>query len=81
MPEMTRRTVLTLGAALGLTGVIAPSAAWSWSPARSLLGSGDGADPAWVWDDELDRITADAITGGQVPAINSAMAGCPPGPT
>jgi len=73
MLEVNRRTVLTLGAALGLTSVVAPTAAWSWSPARSVLGSGDGVDPQWVWDDDLDRIIADAITNGHVPAINTAI--------
>ncbi|WP_460800417.1 oxygenase MpaB family protein [Microbacterium sp. GXF6406] len=74
MPEMNRRTVLTLGAALGLSGVLAPTAAWSWSPSRSILGSGDGADPSWVWDDDLDRIMADVLINGQTGAINTAMA-------
>ncbi|GEK85127.1 hypothetical protein GCM10007198_19790 [Microbacterium aerolatum] len=67
MPEMTRRTVLTLGAALGFAGVVAPTAAWSWSPSRSMLGTGDGTDPSWVWDDDLDRIMANVVTSGQVP--------------
>lgn len=73
MPEMTRRNVLTLGAALGLTSVIAPTAAWSWSPSRSIIGSGSGVDPQWVWDDELDAIMAAVIQNGQVPAVNSAL--------
>lgn len=76
MTEMNRRTVLTLGAALGLTSLAVPHAAsaWSWSPKRSVLGSGSGVDPQWVWDEELDRIMAAAISDGHVPAINTAMA-------
>ncbi|WP_404475636.1 hypothetical protein [Microbacterium aerolatum] len=70
---MTRRTVFTLGAALGFTGVVAPTAAWSWSPSRSMLGTGDGTDPSWVWDDDLDRIMANVVTSGQVPAVNTAI--------
>lgn len=74
MPEMNRRSVLTLGAALGLASVIAPKAAWSWSPAGSVLGTGAGIDPQWVWDDDLDRIMASALTNGQVASINQAIA-------
>ncbi|UOE44715.1 oxygenase MpaB family protein [Agromyces larvae] len=71
---MNRRTVLTLGAALGLGGVLAPGgAAWSWSPARSVVGGGSGVDPQWVWDDDIDRIMASVIDNGQVPAVNSAI--------
>ena len=75
MPDMTRRTVLTLGAALGLAGVASSTAtaAWSWSPARSVLGTGAGTDPQWVWDDDIDRIMASVITNGQVPAVNAAI--------
>jgi len=79
VPEMNRRSVLTLGAALGLAGVAAPnaagaaSAAWSWPAARSVLGTGSGTDPQWVWDDDIDRIMASVITSGQVPAVNSAL--------
>jgi len=73
MPEMSRRSVLTLGAALGLAGVAIPRAAWSWSPVGSVLGSGAGTDPQWVWDDEIDRIMATVIDSGQVPAVNAAI--------
>lgn len=72
--EMNRRTVLTLGAALGFGSVLAPGVAWSWSPARSVLGTGSGVDPQWVWDDEIDRIMASALDNGHVPQINQAMA-------
>jgi len=74
MSEISRRSVLTLGAALGLTGVLAPQAAWSWSPARSVLGTGSGTDPQWVWDDDIDRIMAAVTDAGQVPAGNTAIA-------
>ncbi|MFE5339003.1 oxygenase MpaB family protein [Isoptericola sp. NPDC056578] len=70
---MKRRTLLTLGAALGLSGAVAPGAAWSWSPARSLSGSGTGVDPLWVWDDEIDAIMASVVDTGQVPAVNQAI--------
>lgn len=73
MNEMNRRTLLTLGAALGLTTVAAPGAAWSWSPARSMARAGTGVDPLWVWDDEIDAIMASVIDAGQVPAVNDAI--------
>lgn len=74
MPEMNRRSVLTLGMALGLGGVLAPQAAWSWPASRSLLGvGGTGVDPQWVWDDEIDRIMAGVQTGGLVPSVNAAI--------
>ncbi len=76
MTSMSRRNVLSLGAALGLTGALAPSgAAWSWAPSGSIAGSGTGVDPQQVWDDELDQIMAGVIDAGQVPAINAAYAG------
>lgn len=76
MPQMNRRGIITLGAALGLTGIAgaaAPPAAWSWSPAGSVLGSGSGMDPQWVWDDTIDKIMASVVEKGQVPAVNEAI--------
>lgn len=73
--QMSRRTVLSLGAALGLTATVAaPSGAWAWSPAGSVAGSGTGVDPQWVWDDRIDTLMAQAITAGQTPQINAAFA-------
>lgn len=71
--SINRRKVLTLGAALGLTSALAPSAAWSWSPSQSVLGSGSGVDPLWVWDDDIDKIMASVIQNLQVPAVNQAI--------
>ncbi|KHL09106.1 UNVERIFIED_CONTAM: Latex clearing protein [Mumia flava] len=73
MPEINRRRVLTVGAALGLASVVNPSAAWSWSPSASVSGSGSGVDPQWVWDDDIDRIMASVIDNGQVPSVNNAI--------
>ncbi|MFD1826487.1 oxygenase MpaB family protein [Mumia zhuanghuii] len=73
MVDINRRGVLTLGAALGLATVVNPSAAWSWSPAASIAGTGAGVDPQWVWDDDIDRIMASVIDNGQVPAVNNAI--------
>lgn len=77
---MNRRTVLTLGAALGLAGAVGPTAAhaapapWSWSPRGSVAGNGSGTDPQWVWDEEIDGILARTLDNHQVPAINQAYA-------
>lgn len=73
MLDMNRRSLLTLGAALGFSGALTPPSAWSWSPAGSVIGSGSGTDPQWVWDDDIDRIMASVIDQGQVPAVNAAI--------
>lgn len=73
MENLNRRSVLSLGAALGFAGALQPGAAWSWSPSGSIAGSGAGVDPQWVWDPEIDRIIANVIDNGQVGAINDAM--------
>ncbi|HEX6341008.1 oxygenase MpaB family protein [Umezawaea sp.] len=69
MSDLSRRNVLSLGVALGLVGVagVAPALA---SPAGA---SAAGADPWWVWDDEIDRIMATLLDTGRVPAVNTAM--------
>ncbi len=73
MPEMNRRSVLTLGAALGFAGAAVPGAAWAWSPAGSVAGTGAGLDPQQVWDPEIDQIMASIIDNGQVAQVNDAM--------
>lgn len=74
MTTVSRRNVLSLGAALGLTTALSPAAqAWSWAPSASIAGSGAGIDPQWVWDPEIDQIMADLITRGQTAATNTAM--------
>ncbi|RLK47506.1 oxygenase MpaB family protein [Microbacterium telephonicum] len=77
MPELSRRGLLTLGAAMGFSGVAlgAASPAWSWSSSGSIaaVGTGTGTDPQWVWDDEIDGIMKRAIEAGQTRQINDAM--------
>ncbi|MGN0063839.1 MAG: hypothetical protein ACI379_06325 [Nocardioides sp.] len=74
MTTVSRRNMLTLGAALGLSTALTPTTpAWSWAPAGSIAGAGTGADPAYVWDDEIDQIMATLIDRGQVGATNTAM--------
>ncbi|MEV6827008.1 oxygenase MpaB family protein [Amycolatopsis sp. NPDC051102] len=63
MSNLSRRNVLTLGVALGLVSAASVVPAWA-------AGS---TDPWWVWDDEVDRLVAGLVDGGQVPAVNTAL--------
>ncbi|MGW4386484.1 oxygenase MpaB family protein [Streptomyces sp. NPDC004685] len=74
MPNLSRRRVLSLGAALGLVGATSSTPAWAWSPTGSVAGTGSGTDPEYVWDDEVDRLVASLFENDQVPAVNTAMA-------
>ncbi|WP_353809489.1 oxygenase MpaB family protein [Agromyces sp. SYSU T00194] len=73
MPELNRRTVLTLGAALGFAGAAAPGAAWAWPSTGSVAGTGSGLDPQQVWDPDIDAIMASIVDNGQVAQVNDAM--------
>ncbi|MDI6097041.1 oxygenase MpaB family protein [Actinoplanes sp. NEAU-A12] len=73
MQNLSRRGILTLGAALGLAGVTAPSPAWAWSSAGSIAGTDTVTDPWKVWDDTTDPLVASLLTNGQVPAVNTAF--------
>ncbi|GHF96911.1 MULTISPECIES: oxygenase MpaB family protein [Amycolatopsis] len=64
MSNLSRRNVLSLGVALGLVSAASAVPAWA---------STDGADPWWVWDDEVDRLVAGLVDGGRVPAVNTAL--------
>jgi hypothetical protein len=64
MSDLSRRNLLTLGAALGLAGV---------TGAATAVAAPAGPDPWWVWDDEVDRLMAGLLDTGQVPAVNTAM--------
>ncbi|MFC4852684.1 oxygenase MpaB family protein [Actinophytocola glycyrrhizae] len=70
MSNLSRRNVLSLGVALGL--VSAASAAPAWASAAAGPAA-PGADPWWVWDDEVDRIMAAVLEAGQVPSVNTAI--------
>ena len=73
MSNLSRRSVLSLGVALGLVGATGAVPAWAWSPANSVAGTGSGADPWSVWDDAADPLLAALLDGGQVPAVNTAF--------
>ncbi|MFI6501647.1 oxygenase MpaB family protein [Nonomuraea typhae] len=80
MAELSRREVLISGTALGALGalgVAAPAQAdsgdWTWPASGSIAGSGSGADPRWVWDDEADPLLASLLDRGAVPEVNRLL--------
>jgi hypothetical protein len=73
MSNLTRRRILTLGAALGLAGVADPSKAWAWSSVHSITAADGVTDPWSVWDDTTDPLVASLLDGGQIPAVNAAI--------
>ncbi|MFE6041212.1 oxygenase MpaB family protein [Streptomyces sp. NPDC056452] len=73
MHNPDRRRFLSLGVALGLVGVAAPAKAWASTD--SVAGTGTGVDPEYVWDSAVDPLMVSLLTNGQVPSVNTAMAG------
>jgi endo-cleaving rubber dioxygenase len=79
MDKVSRRNVLTVGGALGALGalgVAAPAQAqslWTWSAQGSVAGTGPGADPRWVWDEEADPLVASVIDRGDVSRVNDLL--------
>ena len=74
---VTRRGFLIGGSALGAVGalgVVSPAQAWTWSPAGSVIGTGTGADPRHVWDDESDAVVASLFERDQVDRVNELLA-------
>ncbi|GAB2832591.1 oxygenase MpaB family protein [Actinocorallia aurea] len=73
MENLSRRRVLTLGAALGLTSVAleAPSV-WSWSSKGSIAHADTITDPFQVWDPAADQVAARLLADGSIPAVNAA---------
>jgi len=53
--------------------VAAQGTPWTWSPAGSVPGRGNGADPRTVWDDEADPVVANLLDRGQVPKVNQLL--------
>ncbi|MEU4418708.1 oxygenase MpaB family protein, partial [Nocardia salmonicida] len=80
-----RRHVLRTGGALGALGALggalgaapanaAPAALpWTWSGAGSVIGTGTGEDPRWLWDEEADPLVASLIDRGDVPRVNELL--------
>ncbi|MFB8776733.1 oxygenase MpaB family protein [Streptomyces broussonetiae] len=79
MDGPSRRKMLITGGALGAFGALgmaAPAHArplWTWAPSGSVAGAGAGADPEWVWDEEVDRLVAAVIDRGDVPRVNAEL--------
>ncbi|MFF0492059.1 oxygenase MpaB family protein [Nocardia sp. NPDC004068] len=80
MSGLSRRDALRAGGGfLGAAGVLALGARtaraepWTWSPADSIVGSGAGADPLTVWDDQADTVVADVIDNADVPQVNRLL--------
>ncbi len=72
MGQISRRSLLfSGGAALGALAAASP--VWTWPASGSVAGSGPGADPRWVWDDEADPLVASLIDRGDVPAVNALL--------
>ncbi|WIV54100.1 oxygenase MpaB family protein [Amycolatopsis nalaikhensis] len=68
MSNLSRRNVLSLGVALGLASAAGVVPAWASTGTTAA-----GADPWWVWDDEVDGLMAGILDAGQVPALNTAL--------
>src|ERR1044071_1217609 len=67
MSNLSRRNVLSLGAALGLVSAASVVPGWAATAAAA------GTDPWWAWDDDIDRIMKAVLANGQVPAVNAAI--------
>jgi hypothetical protein len=82
MDNLSRRSALkaaggVLGA-LAVVGVARPARAatqppWTWPSSESVAGTGDGADPQWVWDSVADPVIAQVLAQEDVPAINALL--------
>lgn len=64
----------------GLVGAVAAFSAatpraWAWSSTGSVAGTGTSVDPSLVWDESADPLVASLLDRGDVPAVNSALAG------
>ncbi|MCX2728743.1 oxygenase MpaB family protein [Saccharopolyspora sp. NFXS83] len=76
MSELSRRKLLATGGALGALGALgtaSPAMAWTWSPGGSVLGTGTGADPRWVWDEVADQLVGSLLERGEVPRVNELL--------
>lgn len=79
--EISRRKVLLGSGALGALGaltVASPASAkalWTWNASGSVAGTGTGADPRWVWDEETDPLVASLLDRGDVPRVNELLRG------
>lgn len=78
MEGFSRRSLLRGSSALGAAGafgIVMPTAAWTWAPTSSVIGTGTGLDPRQVWDDEADTLVASLFERGEVNRVNELLAG------
>ncbi|ASR34495.1 Latex clearing protein [Prauserella marina] len=81
MARLSRRSALISGGALGALGALGTSSPaqarsplrWTWQPSGSVAGSGAGADPRWVWDEEADPLLASLLDRGVIPKVNELL--------
>jgi len=73
MTNLSRRRVLSLGAALGLVGAVDLPAKWAWSSVDSIAAVDKVTDPWLVWDDATDPLLVSLLDGGHIPAVNTAF--------
>ncbi|HET9139483.1 oxygenase MpaB family protein [Actinophytocola sp.] len=81
MAELSRRKMLMSGGSLGALGVLGmaspaqarPLLEWTWPSSGSVVGSGPGANPRWVWDEEADPVVAGLFERGEVPLVNRLL--------
>lgn len=78
MDNLNRRNMLKAGGALGALGALAiatPAKAvpWTWSATGSVVGTGEGTDPRYVWDAEADPLVASLLDRGDVPKVNELL--------
>ncbi|NUP31121.1 MAG: DUF2236 domain-containing protein, partial [Streptomycetaceae bacterium] len=70
MDHISRRKLLAAGGALGALGALSVASRaqagslWDWPASGSVAGSGQGADPNWVWDDQADPVLAAVLDRG-----------------
>ncbi|MBE2997144.1 DUF2236 domain-containing protein [Nocardiopsis sp. HNM0947] len=78
MKDVSRRTILASGGALGAFAMMSPAYAramtdWNWPASRSVAGAGTGIDPLQVWDPKADPVVASLLEDGVVPEVNELL--------
>jgi hypothetical protein len=84
MDNLSRRDALKVaGGVLGALGVVSVARAgqaraqaqppWTWPSSGSVAGTGDGADPQWLWDPVADPVMARVLAQENVPLINALL--------
>ncbi len=73
MENLSRRRMLSVGAAMGLAAVgLNVPRAWSWSSAGSIAKTDTVTDPFTVWDPAADQVAAQILADGATASVNTA---------